>query len=163
MKKRILGIFASILVVVILTLPISLGYATKPMTVNGELQVFLPGEVTFEQAGNSDKFFRYLMDHQTWTGAIEGDCIQNFMTTPSVGRGLRGYGSYTFESVTVTVGSITVSGSLIIVNLPHLGWRIESGTGELNNLRGHGTFERVGDAPGIVYFNYSGELHFDPQ
>ena len=129
---------------------------------NGKIQVFLPGVRTFEQAGNSDKFFTYLTDDQTWTGAIEGDCVQNFMTTPN-SKGAQVLGSYTFESVTVTVGSITISGSLTIVNLPHLGWRIESGTGDLNNLRGHGTFERVGDAPGIVYFTYSGELHFDPQ
>lgn len=163
MKKRTVSIFASILVVLIFALPIFSVFATKPMTINGELQVFLPGEVTFEQAGNSDNFFRYLMDDQTWTGAIEGDCVQNYMTTPGVGGGLRGYGTYTFDFVTVTVGSSIVSGSLIIVNLPHLGWRIESGTGELNNLRGHGTFEYVDDAPGIAYFTYSGELHFDPQ
>lgn len=131
-------------------------YATRPTTVSGILTVNMDYVHVDNQAGESDNVFGTFVGTQYWEGAIEGLCVhEGFMK-----RGENGWmhGTYTFESATVTVGSVTATGGLTILGWQHGLWRIIEGTGDLSNLHGQGSGENIGG----VQWSYTGQLHFDP-
>ena len=155
-KSLVVVLALAIVMLAAQTLAVSEVYATSPTTVNGILTVNMDYVHVNRQSGKSDNVFGTFVGTQYWEGAIEGLCVhEGFMK-----MGVNGWmhGTYTFESVTVTVGSVVATGGLTILGWQHGLWRIIEGTGELANLHGQGSGEYI---EGVQY-SYTGQLHFDP-
>ena len=155
MNRNILGLAVAFMVVAMLALSAVGVYATTPITVIGTITVNADYDLPQRQAGKSDNVFYTFMGTQDWAGAIVGTCVHEGHAKKSSTM----MGTYTFESATVTVGSVSKTGGLVIGGWQSDGlWRIISGTGELSNLHGQGTGENIGDSK----WSYTGQLHFDP-
>jgi hypothetical protein len=163
MNKKALGIFVCLLVVAMLALPISAGFATKPETIEGTFTMLPTGPPPFPEAsvrpcGKSD------MAILTWTELamnVEGDmegtgvysgrwiCVWENDMPAEVRAGI---GEYTLD---VEIGEL--SGQLTIgINKGNMA--IIGGTGDLANLHGTGSVS----AAGPTVYAYSMNVHFDP-
>ncbi|TRO52723.1 hypothetical protein E2P63_03145 [Candidatus Bathyarchaeota archaeon] len=162
MKKKILGVFVSLFVVAMLALPMSIIYAKKPMPVQG---TFFPAgapTVVTSQPGNSDNLVVDISDGpQMWTGSFVGSAVSSVhwniiksSDEEAPGHHVSGKSTFTLDVVyDDKEGTLTIKGD-------HSNWRIISGTGDLANLRGHGTFYQIDIT--IMLMGYEGEVHFDP-
>jgi len=167
MNKKAFGVFVSLLVVAMFALPMSAAYAKTPTTVTwtSTKNLVIPGSPVFSPAGKSDNcILTTQYGGWIWAGDIVG-------TGTYAGRWVLhdvDYVSETFGAVNV-LGTYTMdvtydgkSGTLTVRAGGGGGnamWRIVSGTGDLENLRGHGTLEEMV----LMYmYRFTGQVHFDP-
>lgn len=148
-----------VLAVLLSTLLIPMVQATKPTTVEGDwtygYDVF---EIIKQADGNT---IVYVEEHGTWTGDFVG-------TSKMVVSGvIHSKGFITFEGVINFDGSVLNKDGTLVIHytgkVTSAGeiisqWVIQSGTGELANLRGQGTFISGEDYD----VDYSGQIHFEP-
>jgi hypothetical protein len=162
MNKKILGVFVSLFVVAMLTLPMSTVYATKPMFVQGTMSPAGVPTIVTSTPGNSDNTVVDISDApQTWTGSFVGSAVAqiHWNVHKSSDEGAPGYHVSGKSSYTLDVVYDGKEGTLTI-KAAQAHWRIISGTGELANLRGTGTFEFIN--LDIMLLSYEGQVHFDP-
>jgi hypothetical protein len=151
MNGKILGFFVSLFAFSVLILPMSAVFATMPTSVSG---ITIPaGPLIMEERFVGNNIIRDVSGSQLWIGSFEGFALfegrwiihKNDVTTYSV---------YTLD---VThegkMGTLTIVGA-------EGNWRIISGTGDLVNLRGQGTFYLVD--PIAIIIGYEGQVHFEP-
>jgi hypothetical protein len=122
------------------------------------------GSSTVRQAGNSDNTIMVLSGGIfVWTGGIAGPCSwEGRWVIHSLGDPLKEatntVGYYTIEAtVDGKQGTLVIEAKANTNSPHHPNWVIISGTGELANLHGQGTF--TGSFP---VWNYVGQVHFDP-
>ncbi len=137
--------------------------SAKPSTtVSGTIALVVVVPLGIVPKGKSDNQVMIMDLTEDWQGGIEGisTTIAIWMIhaglEPGVGRGLNVHEKLAFESATV----LGKSGSLLMeldIEAPDGHWTIIGGTGELANLRGHGTLT-LATAP----YSYTGEVHFEP-
>lgn len=172
MKKKILGNFGCLLVVVMFALPM-VTYAIKPIPLTANRQ-FIKGtqqNVDGQMAGNSDNRFTYLEGNYEWTGDIEGigfsACTRFYASwvegvpPPQQESTIRVRAFETIDPVVVWLEGEDYEGSLTLrleyyedLDDNYKGkWVITSGTGELTNLHGQGEFLPDGSINGIVHFD----------
>ncbi len=173
-KKRTMAfsaMFVALLAALLLTMSMSVAYATKPIPVSGIFSVTKGvGSITYWQAGESDNHIWTLSDYTTtWTGDIsgigtyDGRWVTHNYGPPAGDEWVNSRGSYT---IAATVDG--KSGTLYIEGVGNSGnpqpstWRIIGGTDELANLHGQGTFEPNLATPSPYDYLYSGDVHFDP-
>ncbi|MFC1486620.1 hypothetical protein ACFLRN_02880 [Thermoproteota archaeon] len=169
MKKKILGVFASLLVVSILTLTLSAAYAKKSSFLLVAENTFLPPpiDVLGRMEGKSGNRHTYLLGNYLWTGDIEGN---------GIGESWRFYTNWpTREPVRVqsfdTIGNDTHPATVWLNGDPYNGiltirrqfyrdvdllekgtWVIIRGTDDLANLKGQGKILGDGSFSGMVHF-----------
>jgi hypothetical protein len=174
MNKKILGIFASLLIVAILAVPIVSVSAEKPMQITGKWRATGTSSLGSKIAG-SNRISWSLVEGVYFEGPMDGDFVHIITTIRHYGNPEQ-VGSYeynwkmerTFEG-TVTLDTVEKEGTLLIhLNAKGISggtpgtlkgtWVIISGTGDLVNLHGRGTFTNFG----MGVFSYEGQIHFDP-
>lgn len=146
--------------VAMLATPFVLTVQAKPATpVSGTIE--LVGAIPLSQTpkGGSDNQV-WIMDlTEDWEGGITGISTTEavwMMHRISSDLYITVHEKLTFENVMV----LGKSGGLILevnIEAPKGHWTIIGGTGELTNLRGHGTLT-LATAP----YSYTGQVHFDP-
>jgi len=134
-------------------------HATPSTTVSGTVVLVGVTPVSQTPKGNSDNQV-WIMDlTEDWEGGIQG-----ISTTEAVWMlhkfpydvSLNVHEKLTFQTATV----LGKSGGLDLelnIEAPKGYWTIIGGTGELANLRGHGTVTLA-----TTPYSYTGEVHFDP-
>ena len=161
MNKKILGVFASLLVVALFATLMSSAYATPPTPVEFTITVVTPGDTTPDPSGKSDTSIVTKSNFITdCTGDIVGS--GSFDVREVVRKG----GAYkTSTGLYVITGTMdSKSGTLYIKTSVNTKdpqpskWRIVSGTGDFANLHGQGTFVFIPNT-GLVF---TGKVHFDP-
>ena len=169
LKKKILGVFVSLLIVAMLALPMSMVYAKnekndKFIAVSGVLYLFYDG--TNEYLLPDDNFIWSQPDCTTmWTGGIIAGGTIDFTLTfiKPVWDGIT-----VVDYQTSLVREVSTLTDPIIDGTPYTGeltiggdkdyWRILSGTEDLANVHGQGT--KYGTDPFTV--EYEGWIHFGP-
>lgn len=141
--------------------------AAPPMDAAGLWQ-YLPTVVGVRDAGCNQ--FVSSTEHGIWTGTFVGESTEVGQVSFHCNGHVNFKAIVTFEEVTVDgrTGSLemTVNGILPDPTDPDWQghWTIQNGTGELEQLRGHGTFDGPGYNPaqpdryGDIY--YEGKIHF---
>lgn len=166
MNKKIIGVFISIFVFAVLTLPVPNVCAKKPdKFVDVEGTFFPTGAPSMEVmvAGNSDNQIVYVLMPQMWTGDISGTGIveprwvmHNFDDAENTWVNVMAVITLTGE-VACATGTVTIKFSSVSSRGGH--WRIIDGTGELANVHGQGTLFATAEA---MVFGYEGVIHFNP-
>ena len=162
MRKKILPIILFVCIIAVLFSQSLVAYAKPPMTVSGTFDYTFEITDTREANGN---LFVYATEDEVWTGDFEGTAQAVFR----VGMFRSGFWNVWLRS-TFTGTVLGKEGTLVIQLVgKKLGvedwnghWVIISGTGELEGLRGRGTWWGPGfDAPGPDIY-YAGKVHFEP-
>ena len=161
MRKKTLGIFVSLLAVVILTLPIPLMYAKSPkfMTVDGFIfGTGAPSAKNLRLAGNSGNAILTVTAPVGWSGGITGNGELNALWIyQKFGTPEQKVSDHVVWTLEATVddkeGMLTLKGDKGT-------WRIIGGTDELVNLHGQGTYWMIN--PATLTLEYTGTVHFDP-
>ena len=161
MRRKMLSAALMMCIVAILsTLSISSAHATPPTTASGDwTYIVTHEEITREADGNT---FIYGEDVGTWTGTFDGTSDETFIVV------VHRSGFMYYKGLLDFTGTVDgKSGTLVIRTVGKYDpgteewsgqWVIISGTDDLANLRGQGTFR------GISYaVEYSGKVHFDPK
>ena len=159
MKKNILGVFVSLLVVVMLALSMSTAYAKKPYEVSGTIDSSSAPTSPPKLAGKNT--FMYFATTSTWDGGISGDTVGtqtwilhagSHLNIPDV--------ELFFEEATVDGKTGTLTIRMVLVSSiqnpdfpTHGNWRIIDATGGLEGLRGQGKWGNGW---------YEGTIHFKP-
>jgi hypothetical protein len=155
MKKKILGIFSVLIVLAMLTLPMSVVFAKdnpKFMEVSGEIISLGGATIELTPAGNSDNVKMIITGHSfQWTGSFEGISIAD-------GRWILHKDHRSPWNIHTLQAEIDGKSGTLIIKIAGHNWRIISGTGDLANLHGQGTTWRI-EGP---VFGYEGQAHFDP-
>ena len=163
MKKKILSVFISLLVIVLLILTMSVVFAAKPIPVSGTIILTSYTMLNAKPSGNSDNVILTMGLTEEWHGDIEASgttvatwIVKNkpLMTNPDAW--LNVHEKLTFQTFTVTGLSGTVTMQLVISKTKG-SWTILSGTGELANIRGQGKISME-----TTPYTYTGQIHFDP-
>jgi hypothetical protein len=176
MNKKILGVFVAILAVVILALPMSAVFAendknSKFIPVSGGATYVPsgPGSGTKVESRNAGRNFIWAKtgSDAAWTGDIATNdatcdwCIIFFNYVPPLSYE-RLVTQLTWTLINPAIAGDPYEGELIISGMGNGkesgNWRIISGTEELANIHGQGTWQGAG--PGGVA--YEGYVHFDP-
>ena len=174
MKKKILGVFVSLLVVVMLVLSMSTAYAKKPYEVSGTIvsgaaspSIRYAGINTFMSfntasvwtGDTADDISGTTIGTQTWI--LHGNEKNPHMNIPDVKL------FFTTATVGGLTGQLTIRLRLLFANpalnpnpnFPSHGtWRIIDATGDLEGLHGGGEWIYI---PRVVN-RYEGTIHFDP-
>ena len=172
MKKRSLLLIAALMVALLLALSVP-AYAKPPITVEGEWDY--QGEPFFDEKWADGNYFLSFEDCGTWTGGFEGTvCDAGDMVFHSSGSV---FGKYTVwfdgeawdESTGTSLGEGTLEIRFVGKGLDEeVGfqgtWVILSGTGDLANLHGQGTWWGWGSdgVVGTPDLFYSGQVHQAP-
>ena len=163
MKKKIIAGFVSLLVVVVLALPMSVAYATKPTTVSGNIILTYYDVLEATPAGKSDNVMLQVYIEEEWDGGIMATgttfaswIVHNapLMTNPDAW--LNVHEKLTFQTATVLGATGTLTMELNIAGTKGH-WTIIGGTDGLVNLHGQGTLDLT-----TTPYSYSGKVHFDP-
>ena len=160
MKKKILGVFFSLFVVAMLTLPICITCAKnnpKFIPVSGVMTSQGTGIMVYTPAGKSHTTKLSIMDNSlVWSGSFE-----NSVSIASGHWTIQPKGHFpgTLWNVhTMTAEFMDKSGTITIIgSMGH--WRIIGGTGDFANVHGQGTTTAI-VMP--VVWSYEGVIHFDP-
>jgi hypothetical protein len=174
-KKRIKAfsaMFVGLAALLLLSMSISVTYATKPIPVSGSFFTTAgTGSTTAEQAGKSDNGIVTISDVTvTWTGGIAGTGLFNARwVAHNVGLPLGDEWFNTRGHYAIDATVDDKSGTLYIEACSNSGnpqalrtWRIVGGTDELANIHGQGTFVPDLSTPSLNDYLYSGDVHFDP-
>ena len=149
------------LAILLSTLLLPIVQATPSTTVGGDWKY---GYTGFERIKSADgNQIVSVTEHGDWTGDFVG---ASEMVVSGV---IHSKGFITFEGVINFDGSVLDKDGTLIIRYTGVvtsageiisQWVIQSGTGDLANLRGQGSFSGVGE-PGDL-FQYSGKIHFEP-
>jgi hypothetical protein len=160
--KALSAMFVALSAALLLTMSMSVVYATASIPVNGTWYTTIPGSAITEQAGKSDNYIVTISDYtQAWTGDISGTTSYDGRWITHVGNPtwVNSRGHYTIEATVFgKSGTLYIEGVTNSGNPQPSTWRIVGGTDELANLHGEGTF--VGPVAGV--YTYTGQVHFDP-
>ena len=161
MNKKILAVFGVLIVLTMLTLPMSVVFAKdnpKFIDVNGQIIIWGGGDLVFTPAGQSGNQILVVSGNAVeWTGTLAGtgSADGHFL--------LHKDGLATARNIHTLEAEVEgKSGTLTIISVQakmYGQWRILSGTGDLANLHGHGTVSIM--TPPVLY-SYTGQVHFDP-
>jgi len=160
-RMRKLSALIACLVSLLPILLIPIVHATPPQTAEGEWKYsLLPGyPVTTKVAGGNT--FRYGEEEGTWTGTFDGTSEDYFEVIMHPSGFVTCQGQINFDG---TVNGKSGTMVILFVGKKNLEtglwsgkWVILSGTGDLANLRGKGTWE----GPSFD-LDYSGQIHFEP-
>ena len=162
MRKKILGVFVSLLFVAMLTMSLTVVFATKP-------DIFVSGTLTWAGTPILDVEEHPNGRHVTgtnfyeYTGSFEGDAVGDVVWTVHYKGGPTGtvgplgtVSGRAFHTIDIdNTGSITLA-----ISNANGKWRIVSGTGAFENIHGTGTLR---PNPGVSFSHiYEGYVHFDP-
>ncbi len=158
MNKKIMVIA---LAVAMLAVPISAVYARKPMLVAGTMSPAGMPTIVTSQPGKSDNLVLEISNSMAWVGSFVGSStaqvhwnVIKSSDEEAPGHHMSGKSVWILDAVyDGKEGTLIIKGDQGI-------WRIISGTGELANLRGQGTFSIIN--PDIMLMGYEGQVHFDP-
>jgi len=165
--KAFSAIFATIAAVLLFSISISVVYATKPVTVDG---TFTTTNTYFgmTRAGESDNVIIDLSVNAIWTGDIAGSStsdsrwVLHYLPFPGA-RGTANMHGLNTMSATVDGKSgtltILITGRVDKDLVGDGTWQIISGTNDLTNLHGRGTWGPSGTVGVDVY---TGQIHWDP-
>lgn len=164
MNKKMLVVFVSLLVVAMMTLPMSIVFATKPTQVGGVFWVtptipssppYIPEELSIRPLGESGNSILTWTDLLvTFMGSIGGTGFYNAHVLSKSDGTINSHGVVTLTGAWVG----TKTGDLTI-KMETYNWRIISGTGDLENLHGSGTVIWT-STTGL--YKIDGQIHFDP-
>jgi hypothetical protein len=158
MKKKMFGVFVSVLAVAMLTLPMSMVFAVdnpKFIEVSGSLTALGTAPPVFTPVGNSDQVKITLTGNSLmWGGSFENSI------SIADGRWVahKGVKVTAWNIHTMVANFDDKSGTLTIISSQG-NWRIIGGTSDFVNCRGQGTITVV-IAPFL--YSYEGQIHFDP-
>jgi hypothetical protein len=161
-----------LMIAVILGTSVSLAMATPSMNVSGKFKATpIPGTSIIRDAGTN--LFIYREANGYWTGGISGTTHGHQNIISHGWNGLPPPAS-TIEWSNVNIesfmASALVDGKTGSLTLHFVGkgyadgtnvgtWKIMSGTGDLANLHGQGSWWK---APADLESSYEGQVHFDP-
>ena len=183
MNKKILGAFVAVLTVAMLTLPMSVVFAAKPMDVSGQwffTGMMVPPYTDIKNAGAN----RLATQHNTGeydVGPILGTFEQHIYMKihfgdPEVVKNLPPNpmdwppNNYNWHIERTFTGTVDGKSGTLTMNLEAKGsspgypgsltgtWVIIGGTDQLANLHGQGTWTNLG----MGRLAYEGKIHFDP-
>jgi hypothetical protein len=154
-------VFVMLAVGLLLTTFMSAASATTSMTISGKWA--MTGGTTIDQRSIGNNGFLHLHGTGFFIGGISGPFTSDaYWWEHNVGAP----NEWTNGLVIITISPATVmgkTGTLLFTFSGILGgggsWIIISGTGQLANLHGHGTFSSTGGFPQIAY---EGQIHFSP-
>jgi hypothetical protein len=174
LKKKILGVFVSLLAVAMLLLPMSMVYAkndknNKFIAVSGTFYLFYDGE---NEMKDPDSNFIWSQPDCTtfWTGGIGGDfpgtqatCDFTFIFIKPVWDGdmivdSQRQPAQTVDTLTDPIIDGTQYTGELTIGGDNDNWRILGGTGDLANVHGQGTITPIDP----VSIGYEGWIHFGP-
>jgi hypothetical protein len=170
MNKKVLGISTCLLIIAISAFQISLVLATKPIPVEGK----------WRATGATSLGTKYAGGNRISCSEVEGEYFEGPMDGTFVHTltNIRHYGEpeqenpykYNWKMERTFEGTVNDKEGTLLIHLNAKGisggspgtlkgtWVIISGTGDLANLRGQGTFTNAG----MGVFSYKGQIHFDP-
>jgi hypothetical protein len=165
-NRKILLTVLALTAVLLATPYVGMAYAKPSTTVSGTIMVVGFELLEETPSGKSDNAIRRVLMTVEWTGDIEGSATYEAIMmlhnwVPPMGGPetmVNIHEKVTFPTVTVLdkSGSLTLEANIGSAGEAH--WTILSGTGELVNLNGHGTWAPIGD----MLEGYAGQVHFDP-
>jgi hypothetical protein len=170
--KAFSAMFVCLAAVLLLSMSISIAYATKPIPVSGSFFTTPgTGSTTQEKAGESDNYIvTFSGVTVTWTGDVAGTGSWNARWVAhniALPLGDEWYNTKGHYAIDATVDD--KSGTLYIEACSNSGnpqaprtWRIVGSTDELANIHGQGIFVPDLSTPSANDYLYSGEVHFDP-
>ena len=163
--KALSAIFVVLAAALLLTMSISVAYATTPIPVSGFIIVQSITGIASNPAGNSDNAIATLSLHGLFTGGISGSYasesrwVSHNTGTPDLWRNAHGVNIISPATVMGETGTLT----FLIIGKTGTetggNWVIVGGTDGLAGLYGQGTFSPT-DNSFIV--SYEGQVHFDP-
>ena len=159
MKKKIIGIFASLLVICTVVLSMSVVFASESAPVGGLFFVIPTGsppeELSIRPLGESGNAIL------TWTdlpvkflGTIKGTGVYNAHVLSKSDGTINAHGVVTLNAL--VMGKTGV----LTIKMESYNWRIISGTLGLESLHGSGTVTWDENINGLYYLD--GQIHFDP-
>lgn len=162
-RKVLSAILVTLTGALLLTMSMSVAYATPPTIISG--QIIITGATIYDtrQAGNSDNVLVNLSLRTRFTGGISGSStsesrwVRHDVGSPDPWTNAHGVNTISPATVMGKTGTL-----LWMLNgiTPEGGtWVIISGTGDLANLHGQGTWSPSAN-PNVM--NYEGQVHFDP-
>lgn len=166
-KKTLLEIVATLAIALVLTMSMSVVYATTPETVNGS---FTSTRTIYavRRAGESDNVIIDLSVNALWIGDIAGSStsdsrwVLHYLPLPGA-KGTANMHGYNTMSATVDgksgILTMLIEGRIDKDFVGDGTWQIISGTDELANLHGQGTWG-PSETPGVTA--YTGQIHWDP-
>jgi uncharacterized membrane protein len=163
--KTFSAIFVALAASLLFSMSMSVAYATKSVTVSGQIVVLGFSVSSADMAGQSDNAIVYLSLNGVFTGGITGSytsesrwVYHNYLQSD---QWISVHAVDTI-SATVTIDSVQYSGTLFFMLNGKAAeggnWVIIGGTDDLANLHGQGTYT---PASGNRQ-NYEGQIHFDP-
>lgn len=172
MNRKVLVIAVALMAVAMLAVPISAVYATTPTPVvaTNSTNLLLVVETTIKET-KSGIIITQVTAPSIWEGAISGESesVARYIYHKPEGMEPAKHSNFviTFEEATVTVGTITRTGGLVIESTsnpayPFGLWTVVEATGDLAGLHGQGTNDFDSFTFPIMTFSYTGNLHFDP-
>jgi len=160
-KSAVCELIVVLMILAILASSASLVSATPSTSVEGTFKATpIPSTMIVREAGPN--LFIYREANGLWTGGISGTTYgyQNIIVHKEGKMNFHITGFFESATVMGKTGSLNV---LLVGNSDPEGtqgtWRIISGTGDLWNLKGQGSWWKV---PTDTVFSYSGQVHFDP-
>jgi len=157
--RKMLSAALLMCMVALLTLLIPAGYATKPIPVSGNVDYNFEPTGMREADGN---MFLYAIEYENWTGAFEGKAEAVFRVEMFRSGFWNVWLRSTFDG---TVNSKSGTAVIQLVGKKPEGedwygqWVILSGTGELADLRGRGTWGGPGFGAVGPDLWYEGKIH----
>ena len=171
MNKKIIGVFASFLVLAMIALPMSTVSGNKPTTITGTWRAAGGTQISPTKIAGANKFTYFQVTGEYLTGPLEGDFIHNITTTTHYGEPEQlPPAKFSWKMERIFTGSVNDNQGTLLIHLRAKGirggapgtlkgtWVIISGTDDLANLHGRGTFTNLGGGQ----FSYEGQIHFEP-
>jgi hypothetical protein len=159
-NKKVLGIAVFLLTVAMLATPcIGMAHETPPTAISGTFRPAGAPSIVINTAGNSDNQFWDLAAPMAWAGGISGACTYVGHLHLKSGIIVTSNDVWTLAAIVDgKSGALTIRGVRSPSGEGH--WVIISGTGDLANLHGEGTYSQPNT--GAPVYAYTGQVHFDP-
>jgi uncharacterized membrane protein len=173
-NKKVLGIAVVLMAVAMLALPVSIVSAAKPEQISGGWMVTDFSPIPPTKNAGANRFTLADVEGVYTSGPIVGTFEHELVTILHFGNPEQTLPSkfFNWKMVRTFEGTVNGKAGTLIIHLTATGvmgapagtlkgkWVIISGTGELANLQGQGTFTNVGGGSGA--FAYEGQIHFNP-
>jgi len=159
MKKKILGILASLLVICMFALPMYVVFASESTSVEGFFYVIPTGsppeELSIRTLGESGNAILTWTDLRVkFVGTIKGFGVYNAHVLSKSDGTINAHGVVTLNAMVMGITGV------LTIKMESYNWRIISGTDGLESLHGVGTLTWDENIAGLYYLD--GNIHFDP-